>query len=94
MASIKTKGAVVGPQTSARMSFLITVTVLSLAGMLVVGQLYTFFLFVGAGLGPQLATALAGFGFPAVSLAAAAILGAGALLALGSTVRSRSARQL
>ncbi len=56
--------------------------------------LYTFFLFVGAGLGPQLATALAGFGFPAVSLAAAAILGAGALLALGATVRSGSARQL
>ncbi len=56
--------------------------------------LYTFFLFVGAGLGPQLATALTGFGFPAVSLAAAAILGAGALLALGSTVRSGGARQL
>jgi predicted MFS family arabinose efflux permease len=56
--------------------------------------LYTFFLFVGAGLGPQLATALAGFGFPAVSLAAAATLGAGALLALGSMVRSKSAHQL
>ncbi|OOC54142.1 hypothetical protein NOSIN_10250 [Nocardiopsis sinuspersici] len=51
--------------------------------------LYTFFLFVGAGLGPQLATALAGFGFPAVSLAAAGILGAGALLALGAATRVR-----
>ncbi|OKI16869.1 hypothetical protein A6A08_06205 [Nocardiopsis sp. TSRI0078] len=55
--------------------------------------LYTFFLFVGAGLGPQLAAALAGSGFPVVSLAAAAVLGSGALLALGSTVRRGSARR-
>ncbi|WP_338037820.1 MFS transporter [Nocardiopsis halotolerans] len=56
--------------------------------------LYTFFLFVGAGLGPQLATLIAGFGFPAVSVAAAAILAVGALLALGLMVRSKDARQL
>ncbi|WP_304455270.1 MFS transporter [Nocardiopsis sp. YSL2] len=56
--------------------------------------LYTFFLFVGAGLGPQLAAGVAGIGFPAVSLTAAAILGAGALLALGSLVPRRSASQL
>ena len=55
--------------------------------------LYTFFLFVGAGIGPQLVTAVAGFGFPAVSLTVAVILGAGALLALGSVVRPRSARR-
>ena len=56
--------------------------------------LYTFFLFVGAGFGPQLASAVAGFGFPAVSLSAAVILGAGALLALGSVARFQAGRRL
>ena len=56
--------------------------------------LYTFFLFVGAGFGPQLASAVAGFGFPAVSLSAAVILGVGALLALGSVARPQTGHRL
>ena len=37
---------------------------------------------------------VAGFGFPAVSLSAAVILGAGALLALGSVARFQAGRRL
>lgn len=52
--------------------------------------LYTFALFVGAGVGPQLAAALIGRGFTAVALGAAAVLALGCALAL--TILSPSGR--
>lgn len=54
--------------------------------------LYTFVLFVGASLGPQLAAAADGAGFIGVCAAAGALLGAGMLTALAAhRIRSRPA---
>ncbi|MBE1459633.1 putative MFS family arabinose efflux permease [Nocardiopsis terrae] len=49
--------------------------------------LYTFALFVGAGLGPQLATVLSELGFTAVALGTAAVLAVGGALALAALLR-------
>lgn len=54
--------------------------------------LYGFFLFVGASVGPQLASGLAGGGFAAVSVWVAAALGAGALLTFVSARAGTRAR--
>ncbi|WP_017584351.1 MFS transporter [Nocardiopsis valliformis] len=51
--------------------------------------LYTFALFVGAGVGPQLATVLSGLGFHAVTFGAAAALAGGGVLALAAFLPRR-----
>lgn len=85
------------------MSFPTAVLALSLTGTLVFGQLYTVIPLhplMAADRGNEpgtaawAATAFAGFGFPAVSLSAVVILGAGALLALGSVARFQAGRRL
>lgn len=51
--------------------------------------LYTFALFIGAGLGPQLATVLSALGFTAVALGAATALAGGGALALAALLLPR-----
>ncbi|MGH4011153.1 MAG: MFS transporter [Pseudonocardiaceae bacterium] len=55
--------------------------------------LYAFAMFVGASLGPQLAGALASWGFAGIVRVVAVVLAVGALLAL-ATVRSRRASEI